>query len=131
MLYAYYRRLFPAAFQTAVFAGVAHAVLVAIAARSVGLESLFIATLTCFIVLCVALPGGFVLLTLVCAFRLPLFASLLLFMITAQAITIWLEMFVFEIGFKDVSWQYGLISAPASVIAWYSAIFSSERNHAP
>ena len=118
-----FHRLFPAALATSLFAGVAHAIAVAIAARSVGLELLYIATLTFMIALVVAFIGGAVLLTIVSLLRLTPLPALILFVIVIQAVAIGLEMTLFEIGLKDISWQYGLITIPAAVIAWYQSVY--------
>lgn len=105
------------------FAALAHAGLVAIAARSIGLELVYIATLSFAVALVVALLGGAVLLAIVVALRLRLISSLLLFLIVIQVIAIKLEMYFFESGLNDISWQYGLISVPASLIAWYRSVY--------
>lgn len=122
-LKSFYRRLFPAAINTAGFAALAHAALVAIAARSIGLELIYIATLSFVVVLVVALLVGSALLLVVGVFNLKLGSSLLLFVIAIQAVAIGLEMHFFEIGLNDISWQYGLITAPASLIAWYCSVY--------
>lgn len=116
-------RLVPAAVTTAVFAALAHAVLVAIAARSVGLELLYIASLSFVVALLVALPGGAFLLAVVAVLRLTLVSSLLLFLTVIQGVAVGLEMYFFESGLNEISWRYGLISIPASLIAWHSSVF--------
>lgn len=121
-------RLFPAAVGTAAFAAVAHAALVAIAARSIGAELLVVAALSFVVALVVALAGGAVLLLAVQAFRLGLAASLLLFVVAVQAISIGLELVVFEIGLDDVSWQYAFISVPSALLAWYLSIYRAHRS---
>lgn len=118
-----FHRLFPAAFATAIFAALAHAGLVAIAARSIGLELVYIASLSFIVALVVALLGGAALLAVVVAFKLKPVSSLLLFLIVIQVIAIRLEMYFFEGGFNEISWQYGLISVPASLIAWYRSVY--------
>ncbi|MEZ5986128.1 MAG: hypothetical protein R3B94_09270 [Hyphomonas sp.] len=124
-MHALIARLLPAAVTTAAFAGVAHAAMVAVAARSVGLELLYIAILSFVVAFMVAVAGGAVLLAITGMLRLGLVASLLLFLISIQAIAIWLEFYLFEFrsGWADVSWQYGLISVPASLIAWHQSVF--------
>ncbi|MCV0378080.1 hypothetical protein [Nitratireductor sp.] len=118
-----FHRLFPAAIATSIFAALAHAVLVGIAARSIGLELVYIAAVT----FVVALVGGAVLLAIVAALKLRPVSSLLLFLIVIQAIAIRLEMYLFEGSFSDISWQYGLISVPASVIAWHQSVYCAYR----
>lgn len=122
----YFGRLVPAAAMTAIFAGVAHAALVAVAARMVGLETVAIAALTFGVALVVALAGGMLLLAIVAMLRLGLIQSLILFFVSVQLIAIWLEFFFFEFqnGWADISWQYGLISVPASLIAWHQSIYA-------
>ncbi len=122
-----FQRLFPAAIATSLFAGVAHAIAVAIAARSVGLELLYIATLTFVIALIIAFIGGAVLLAIVSLLRLTPLPALILFVITIQAIAIGLELTVFEIGLKDISWQYSLITIPAAIIAWYQSVYLAHQ----
>ncbi len=122
-----FHRLFPAALATSLFAGVAHAIAVAIAARSVGLELLYIATLTFMIALVVAFIGGAVLLAIVSLLRLTPLPALILFVIAIQAVAIGLEMTIFEIGLKEISWQYGLITIPAAVIAWYQSVYLAHQ----
>ncbi len=122
-----FRRLFPAAIATSIFAALAHAVLVGIAARSIGLELAYIAAVTFVVALVVALVGGAVLLAIVAALKLRPVSSLLLFLIVIQAIAIRLEMYLFEGSFSDISWQYGLISVPASVIAWHQSVYCAHR----
>lgn len=123
-----FHRLLPAAVTTSVFAALAHALLVAIAARSFGLELLYIASLSFVIALFVALLGGALLLAVVAALRLKLISSFLLFLFVVQGVAIGLEMYFFEIGLRDMSWRYGLISVPASVIAWRSSVFQVHRS---
>lgn len=122
---ALFRRLVPAAVGTSLFAALAHALLVAIAARSIGLELVFIAGISFIVALLVALPGGVVLLAVVALLRLGRELSLLLFFAAIQATAVALEMVFFEISLRDISWQYGLISVPASVVAWYLSIGSA------
>lgn len=120
-----FRRLLPAALCTAVFAAIAHAVLVGIAARAFGLELLAIASLSFVVALVVSLAGGAVLLAIVAALDIKPIPALILFVIAAQSLTIWLEFFFsdFEIGWADISWQYALISVPASLIAWHQSAY--------
>lgn len=117
-------RLVPAAIGTATFAALAHAMLVGIAARTIGLELAAIAAFTFVVSVVLALAGGSVLLALVAALRLNGLASLLLFVSTVQCIAIWLQFYLFEFenGWADISWRYGLISAPASLIAWHLSV---------
>lgn len=119
-------RLLPAAVVTAGFAGIAHAVMVAIAARSVGLELIYIGSLSFVVAFVVAVAGGAVLLAITGLLRLGLVASLIMFLLSIQAIAIWLQFYLFEFqtGWSDVSWEYGLISVPASLIAWHQSVFS-------
>lgn len=118
-------RLIPAAVATAGFAAIAHAALVAVAARSIGLELVYIAGLSYVVALVVALTGGAVLLTIVKVLRLGIVSSLLLFLVAIQAVAIWLQFYFFEFqnGWADISWQYGLISVPASLLAWHQSVF--------
>lgn len=125
---SYLHQLFPAAMATAVFAAVAHAGLVAIAARSIGLELLYIAGLSFVVALVPALAGGAILLLICGVFALRLPASLLLFFVVIQAVAIELEMLFFEGGFNDISWQYGLITVPTSVVAWYRSVYYVHKN---
>ena len=120
-----FRRLWPAAVATAAFAALAHAALVAVAARSIGLELASIAVLSFIVALVVALIGGAVLFAIVRVLRLRLISSFLLFLITIQAVAIWLQFYFFEFqnGWADISWQYGLISVPASLVAWHQSVF--------
>lgn len=122
-----FRRLFPAAVAVSVFAALAHAGLVAIAARSIGLELVYIAALSFLVALFVALPGGAVLLAVVAILKLKPLASLVLFVAAIQMVAIALEISLFEGGLDDISWQYGLISIPAALIAWYSSVYSASR----
>lgn len=126
---SYYSRLFPAAIITAGFAALAHAALVAVAARSIGLELVAIASLTFAVAIVVALAGGAVLLAVVGALKLKPLPSLFLFFVAVQCVAIWLEMFLFdfESGWADISWQYGLISVPASLIAWHQSVFHVQK----
>lgn len=121
-------RLFPAAFATALFAALAHATLVGIAARSIGLELVAIAALSFLVALIVAVAGGAVLLLIVGLLKLQRWPSLLLFVVAVQLIAIWLEFFFFEFenGWADISWQYGLISVPASLIAWHLSVHHAD-----
>ncbi len=118
-------RLIPAAVATAGFAAIAHAGLVAVAARSIGMELVYIAGLSYVVALVVALIGGAVLLAMVKVLRLGLVSSFLLFLVSIQAVAIWLQFYFFEfqIGWADISWQYGLISVPASLVAWHQSVF--------
>ncbi|MGB2253530.1 MAG: hypothetical protein ACPH56_00790 [Spongiibacter marinus] len=75
-----------------------------------------------------ALAGGAILLLICGIFALRLPASLLLFFVVIQAVAIELEMLFFEGGFNDISWQYGLITAPASVVAWYRSVYYAHKN---
>lgn len=118
-------RLIPAAVATAGFAAIAHAGLVAVAARSIGMELVYIAGLSYVVALVVALIGGAVLLAMVKVLRLGLVSSFLLFLVSIQAVAIWLQFYFFEFqnGWADISWQYGLISVPASLVAWHQSVF--------
>ena len=122
---ALFARLLPAAVATAAFAAIAHAAMVAVAARSIGFELVYIAGLTFVVGVVVALAGGVVLLAITGLLRLGLISSFLLFLISIQAVAILLEFYFFEFrnGWADISWQYGLISVPASLIAWYQSVF--------
>jgi len=118
-----FSRLLPAALSTAGFAAIAHAVLVLIAAWSIGPELIYIAVLSFVVTLFVAITGGAVLLFIVKALKLKQLSSFFLFLISIQFVAIALEMFFFEIGFADISWQYGFISVPAAIITWYFSVF--------
>ncbi|WP_321489124.1 hypothetical protein [uncultured Hyphomonas sp.] len=122
-------RLIPAAVTTAGFAAIAHAALVAVAARSIGMELVYIAGLSFVVALVVALIGGAVLLAIVRVLRLGLISSLLLFLVAVQAVAIWLQFYFFEFqnGWADISWQYGLISVPASLVAWHRSVFYNHK----
>ena len=126
---ALFRRLLPAASYTAAFAAIAHAVLVAIAAREIGLELGAIAGLSFAVAIVVALAGGAILLAVVAIFKLRPVPSLVLFVIAVQLVAIWLEFvfFEFENGWADISWQYGLISVPASLIAWHQSVYIAQK----
>lgn len=118
-----FHRLLPAAFAASFFAALAHAGLVAIAARSIGLELVYIASLSFVVALVVAFLGGAVLLAAVAALKLKPVSSLLLFLIVVQGVAIMLEMFFFESGLDEISWQYGLISVPTALIAWHRSVY--------
>lgn len=122
-----FHRLLPAALATSVFAALAHAALVAVAARSIGLELVYIAAVSFVAALVVALLGGATLLAAVVALKLKPAASLLLFLIVIQAIAVALEMYLFESGLRDISWEYALISIPASLIAWHQSVYYAYR----
>ncbi|WP_157976562.1 hypothetical protein [Parahaliea mediterranea] len=122
-----FQRLLPAAIATSVFAALAHAVLVGIAARSIGLELAYIGSLSFFVALVVAVPGGAVLLAVVAAFKLKPLSSLLLFLVVIQGVAIGVEMLLFENSIADTSWQYGLISVPAAVVAWYRSVYEVHK----
>lgn len=119
-------RLLPAAVVTAGFAGIAHAVMVAIAARLVGPELIYIASLSFVVAFFVAVAGGAVLIAIAGLLRLGVVASLILFLVSIQAVAIWLQFYLFEFqgSWADISWEYGLISVPASLIAWHQSVFS-------
>ncbi|WP_425055948.1 hypothetical protein [Pseudomonas abyssi] len=110
--------LLPATLITACFAAVAHAIAVAVAARSVGSELLLIGALSFVVTLVFALPGGAILLGVTALLRLKPWASLLLFVLTIQAIAIGVELYLFESSVADISWVYGVIIVPASLLAW-------------
>ena len=124
--------LLPATLITACFAAVAHAIAVAVAARSVGLELLLIGGLSFVVTLVLALPGGAVLLAVTALLRLKPWASLLLFVLTIQAIAIGFELYLFESTVADISWMYAVITLPASLLAWrvsaYPAYLQAQRN---
>lgn len=122
-----FHRLLPAALATSVFAALAHAALVAVAARSISLELAYIAAVSFVAALVVALVGGAVLLAAIVVLKLKPAASLLLFLIVVQAIAIALEMYLFESSFNDISWRYGFISVPASLIAWHQSVGYAHR----
>ena len=117
------QRLLPSAFTTSVFVAIAHALFVAIAARSIGLLLVYIGALTFFVALIISIVNGAVLLAVVAALKLKLFASLILFVVFIQAVSIWFQMTFFEIGLKDIFWDYCFISVPASLIAWYQSVY--------
>ena len=110
--------LLPATLITACFAAVAHAIAVAVAARSVGSELLLIGALSFVVTLVLALPGGAILLSITALLRLKPWASLLLFVLTIQAIAIGVELYLFESTIADISWIYAVITLPASLLAW-------------
>lgn len=120
-----FARLLPAAVATAAFAAIAHAAMVAVAARAIGFELVYIAGLSFVVGVFVALVGGAVLLAITGLLRLRLISSFLLFLISIQAVVILLEFYFYDFrnGWADISWQYGLISVPASLIAWYQSVF--------
>lgn len=122
-----FRRLFPAAVAVSVFAALVHAGLVAIDARSIGLELVHIAALSFLVALFVALPGGAVLLAVVAILKLKPLPSLGLFVAAVQMVAIALEMYPFESGLDDISRQCGLISIPASLVAWYYSVYCASR----
>lgn len=87
------------------------------AARAVGSELLLIGALSFVVTLVLALPGGAVLLGVTALLRLKPWASLLLFVMTIQAIAIGVELYLFESTVADISWVYGVITLPASLSA--------------
>ncbi len=123
-----FKRLLPAAFATSVFVALAHALLVAIVARSIGLELVYTASISFAVVLVISLLGGATMLAVVGVHKLKPVASLLLFLIVIQAVAIGLEMYFFESGLNDISWQYAFISAPASLIAWHRSVYYARKN---
>lgn len=126
---SYYRRLFPAAVMTAGFSALAHAALVAVAAGTVGLELVAIASLSFAVAIVVALAGGAVLLAIVGVLKLKPLSSLLLFFVAVQLVAIRLAIYLFELqdGWAEIPWQYGLISVPASLIAWHQSVYHVQR----
>lgn len=122
-----FARLFPAALGTAAFAAIAHAALVAVAARTVGVELIYIAAISFVVAWVVAVIGGAVLLSVTQVFRLGLAASLAVFLVAIQALTIGLEMYVFESGLDAVSWRYSLISVPSALLAWYLSVYACHK----
>lgn len=123
-----FHRFLPAAFATAVFAALAHAVSVGGAAKSIGLELVYIAVLTFVVALVVAPIGGAVLLAIVSELKLRPLPALLLFLVAIQGVAIGLGMYFFESSFGDIPWQYGLISVPASLVAWYQSVYFVRKN---
>ncbi|WP_146040352.1 hypothetical protein [Halopseudomonas oceani] len=65
-----------------------------------------------------ALPGGAILLGVTALLRLKPWASLLLFVLTIQAIAIGVELYLFKSTVADISWVYGVVTFPASLLAW-------------
>lgn len=123
-----FQRLVPAALATSLFTALAHAALVAIAARSIGFELVLIASLSFIVAALVALPGGALLLAVVALLKLGLVSSFLLFFVLVQLVAVGLEMYLFESSLNSVSWQYGLISVPASWVAWYGSVYHVSRH---
>lgn len=124
----YLSRLLPAASLAAVVAMLCHVVGVAVASRSVGLESLYIAVLTYLLTLVVALPVGLVLLLLVAALRLGLLSSMLLFLVVVQAAAALLVSILFESSLADLPLQYLLVSLPATFTAWYFSVCQADKH---
>lgn len=118
-----FNQLLPAAFATSAFAALAHALLVAVAARSIGLELIYIGAISFIVALVISFVGGAVLLAVVGVLKLNLVVSFVLFVVAIQAVAIWVEMTFFEIGLNDISWVYGFISVPASLIAWHQSVY--------
>ena len=123
----YLKRLLPAANAMSLVAALGHAIAVAIAG-GIGLELVYIAVLTYFVAIVAAVPAGAVLLAIVGFFRINLVVSLLFFLVAVQSMAVWLEMYFFEIGLADISWQYGFISVPASLTAWYFSVYYVWKN---
>ncbi len=46
----------------------------------------------------------------------------------AALVAVGLEMYLFESSLNSVSWQYGLISVPASWVAWYGSVYHVSRH---
>ncbi len=118
----YLKRLIPAANATSLVAALGHIIGIAIAG-GIGLELAYIAVLTYFVAFIVAVSVGAVLLIMVGFFRLNLLSSLLLFLIAVQSVAVGLEVYFFEIGLADISWQYGFISVPVTLTAWYFSVY--------
>ena len=120
-----FARLLPAATMTSAFAALAHAAMVAVPARSVGFELVYIAVLSFLVAFVIALLGGAVLLAVTGWLRLGLLSSLLFFLIVIQVVAICMQFYLFDFegSWADISWQYGLISVPAAMIAWYQSVF--------
>ncbi|MAL03963.1 MAG: hypothetical protein CL625_06800 [Arenimonas sp.] len=112
---------------TAAFAAIAHAALVAVAARAIGVELIYIAAISFVVAWVVAVIGGAVLLSVTQVFGLGLAASLAVFLVAIQALTIGLEMYVFESGLDAVSWRYSLISVPSALLAWYLSVYACHK----
>jgi len=125
----YMGHLFPAALGTAAFAATAHAAMVAIASRSVGVELLAVAAISFVVALVVALSGGVILLAVTWILRLGSVAALVLFVVVIEGVVVGLEMFVFEIGPIDVSWHYAVTSVPSACLAWYLSIHRVHAGH--
>lgn len=83
-----------------------------------GSELLLIGALSFVVTLVLALPGGAALLGVTELLRLKPWASLLLFVMTIQAIAIGVELYLFESTVADISWVYGVTTLPASLSAW-------------
>lgn len=73
---------------------------------------LLIGALSFVVTLVLALPGGAVLLGVTALLRLKLWASLLLFVLTIQAITIGVALYLFESTIADISWIYAVYHPP-------------------
>ena len=116
-------RLFPAANAAALVAALGHVIVVTIAARSIGLELIYIATLTYFVAFIVAVPVGALLLIFTGALKINPWLSLGLFFVVVQSLAVLLQMYFFEITLDDISWQYGLISIPVTFTAWYFSVY--------
>jgi hypothetical protein len=118
-------RLVPAANAAAILAAVFHVLGVAVASGSIGIELLYVATLTYLITILVALPVGCALLLLVGYLRLGLLASLLVFLVVIQVVAALTITFLFESDLADLPMQYALVSVPATVAAWYFSAWRS------
>ena len=116
-------RLFPAANVAALVAALGHVIFVTIAARSIGLELIYIATLTYIVAFIVAVPVGALLLIFTGVLKLNPWLSLGLFFVVIQSMAVLLQMYFFEITLDNISWQYGLISIPVTLTAWYFSVY--------
>lgn len=124
---AYFRRLLLAGFITASFAALAHTAFVLFAEGYFAMDAFFIFSLSLVVAFIVALIGGTILLAIAGLLKLRPLPALILFLITIQAISIGLEAYIYRISFVDMSWEYGLISVPASIIAWYFSVYWVHR----
>lgn len=119
----YLNRLMPAANATALVAAIAHVSTLAFASRGIGLEAVYIAVLTYMIGFIAALIVGAALLAIVGFFKLGLLSSLALFFIVIHSVAILIVVYLFESDFTQVPLQYGFISLPPTLTAWYCSVY--------
>lgn len=119
-------RLFPAALITALFCGVAFVVFGAIMSGASILEFLYLGLLMFIMSFVVGLVGGIVLLAIVSIFRMHRYVALVFFLIAVQVIAGFIQIYVLSIkppSLSSIEWKLSLISAPASIIAWYQSVY--------